>query len=70
MLNDAEEDLREWRLEIDDVRISSNMLDSNLMPTNQGSVADTSYEEDERTYSETPQASGNGKGGMPVPAQA
>lgn len=47
ILNDAEEDLRDWRLEADDVPLS-NQLDSNLMPTSGGgAVADTSYEEEE-----------------------
>ncbi|KFY87090.1 hypothetical protein V498_07297 [Pseudogymnoascus sp. VKM F-4517 (FW-2822)] len=47
ILNDAEEDLRDWRLEADDVPIS-NQLDSNLMPTSGGgAVADTRYEEGE-----------------------
>ncbi|KAL5346809.1 hypothetical protein ACLOAV_007952 [Pseudogymnoascus australis] len=46
ILNDAEEDLRDWRLEADDVPVS-NQLDSNLMPTSGGgAVADTRYEEE------------------------
>lgn len=47
ILNDAEEDLRDWRLEADDVPIS-DQLDSNLMPTSgRGVGADTSYEDEE-----------------------
>lgn len=57
VLNDAEEDLRDWRLEVDDVRISSHMLDSNLMPNAQN---DTSYEEEEETiYADAPNAQTN-----------
>jgi hypothetical protein len=41
ILSDAEEDLREYRLETDDVHINSNMLDRNLMPASQ--TADSSY---------------------------
>ncbi|OBT88802.1 hypothetical protein VE02_03169 [Pseudogymnoascus sp. 03VT05] len=44
ILNDAEEDLRDWRLEADDVPVSSQ-IDSNLMPTS--GRADTSYEDEE-----------------------
>lgn len=46
ILNDAEEDLRDWRLDADDVPIS-NQLDSNLMPSSGRAVADSSYEEEE-----------------------
>lgn len=55
VLNDAEEDLRDWRLEVDDVHIASHLLDSNLMPTGV-SVAGTSYTEEE-----TEQAGGQGE---------
>lgn len=55
VLNDAEEDLRDWRLEVDDVHIASNLLDTNLMPTGI-SVAGTSYTEEE-----TEQAGGQGE---------
>lgn len=54
VLNDAEDDLREWHLEIDDVPTASDRLDSNLMPTGQtnGPVAESSYTEDEQRQSE------------------
>lgn len=47
ILNDAEEDLREWRLDVDDVPTSSNMLDSNLMPAGNTVIADSSYDEED-----------------------
>lgn len=46
ILNDAEEDLRDWRLDVDDVPISTSQLDSNLMP-GRGVGTDTSYEDEE-----------------------
>lgn len=61
VLNDAEEDLRDWRLEVDDVHIASNLLDSNLMPTG-ASVGETSYAEEE-TEQAGAQAAPSGKGG-------
>jgi hypothetical protein len=48
ILNDAEEDLRDWRLETDEVPLASHMLDRNLMPTGANErVANTSYEEED-----------------------
>lgn len=47
ILNDAEEDLRDWRLEADDVPLS-NQIDSNLMSTSGGAAyTDNSYEDEE-----------------------
>lgn len=71
ILNDAEEDLRDWRLEVDDVRISSHMLDSNLMPNvqNTRNVAESSYEEDETIYTDTPRAQMNTQMGQSMMGQ-
>ncbi|OAF55873.2 hypothetical protein VC83_08051 [Pseudogymnoascus destructans] len=61
ILNDAEEDLRDWRLEADDVPISSQ-IDSNLMPTSGRVGADTSYD-DEETLQTIPSTSESGTQG-------
>lgn len=67
ILNDAEEDLRDWRLEADDVPVS-NQLDSNLMPTS-GRVADTSYDEEEtlQTIPSTNESQTRNTGGTYLP---
>lgn len=69
ILNDAEEDLRDWRLEADDVPIS-NQLDSNLMPASgRGAVTDTSYEEEEtlQTIPSTTESQTRNTGGTYLP---
>lgn len=73
VLNDAEEDLRDWRLEVDDVRISSHMLDSNLMPNvqNTSNVAESSYDDDETiyTHADAPRAQMNTQMGQSMMGQ-
>lgn len=70
ILNDAEEDLRDWRFEADDVPISNHMLDPNLMPTGgSGGIADASYEEEEtlQTIPRTNETQSRSQGGTYLP---
>lgn len=42
VLNDAEDDLRDWTPELEDVGNSAGLIDDNLMPSSAGQIGGTS----------------------------
>lgn len=63
VLTDAEDDLREYRLEVDEVPTAGSRLDANLMPTGEGTGTDLSYAEVESRPGDDYESTVGGGGG-------